>query len=512
MNLTNTTYFNGTKTPSSSSETTKLIKVVMYSLFILIGTIGNTLVIVILRDKKRRTVNDYFIFNLAASDLIFILLTHPIFLYELFEPVPRNAFYCKGIWPLMSISLFVSIFTMTCMALERCRAILHPFRTRTNPKNVIILLVCVWTGSVVSVLPLILVAEPSNQNLCNENWPTSDHRRAYTAALFVLQYGIPLFIILVAYIRIAFHITHTRVPRTSINQRGQLVRNQAKTENIQIIKSLAAIVLLFAICMLPNQIAWMIMDFGKDEHKHLSALFWEFSEAMIFLHSSLNPIVYGTLTQRFRRGYIRYIKFVICCCRSSMLDSSITDQSYDDVDVKTRGSIKPICLLNLKRGNTNPRNASTHGTRSNGVPLAAIVVQTSLSVRELNRIQPTEAFGRKYPENKNVNTDKSMVTNDLPSGSETLLSGSRAKSVTCFGSFPRNVSPTASTSNLIEVSPVEKRRVRLFSPTEKKAKSLSNDFTCLALEADDFQGNVYNYINPGMENDNEENWVQDTKL
>ena len=211
MNFSNVTDhavpLNDTNVSPSAGETLKLIKVVIYSLFLLIGTSGNTLVIIILRDKKRRTVNDYFIFSLAASDLTFILLTHPVFLYEQFKPIPRNRFYCKGIWPLMSISLFVSIFTMTCMALERCQAILHPFRRRTNLRNILILLGCVWIGSLLSVVPLILVAQPSNTTLCNENWPNSDYRKSYTAALFILQYVVPLLITLVAYIRIGFHIT-----------------------------------------------------------------------------------------------------------------------------------------------------------------------------------------------------------------------------------------------------------------------------------------------------------------
>lgn len=507
MNLPNITSgipnVNGS-TLSPAGEQFRVIKIVLYSLFLFIGTIGNTLVIAVLREKKRRTVNDYFIFNLAASDLIFIMLTHPIFLYEQFKTIPRNMFYCKGIWPLMSISLFVSIFTMTCMALERCRAVTHPFRKRTNSRNILFLLVCVWFGSILSILPLILVAEPSSGVLCNENWPNSNYRKSYTAVLFVLQYAVPLLIILVAYIRIGLHITSSRVPRTSVNHKGQLVRSQSRNENIQIIKSLAAIVFLFAVCMIPNQIAWMVMDFGKEEEKHLSEIFWEFSEVMIFLHSSLNPVVYGTLTHQFRRGYIKYIKLALCCYRPKVHESNNLDLSYEEVNGKTmqqsRNDFQTLSktadLFRVKQG----KKSFPYGMGFNATSCTADEPQRSVSFRTLNKIHNANTSQVGYSEDNIITT---QVDFDFPSKDEVKT--------------PGNSSPTISTLNLILDTPNESRKIGCV-PTGKlkpgrafRGKLLRRDNSVQKeTEMGCFQGNTY--INPGMGYEQDDGIVQETKL
>lgn len=101
--------------------------------------------------------------------------------------------------------------------------------------------------------------------------------------------------------------------RTSVNARGQVVRQKSRSENVQIIRTLAVIVILFMACMLPNQIAWMLFDFGGDSQQELSHAFWISAEALIFLHACVNPIVYGTLTGQFRQGYVQYLRYAFCC-------------------------------------------------------------------------------------------------------------------------------------------------------------------------------------------------------
>ena len=73
------------------------------------------------------------------------------------------------------------------------------------------------------------------------------------------------------------------------------------------------IVILFAVCILPIQIAWLISDFGSNEHKGVGNVLLRVADIAAYLHACVNPVVYGTITKYFGRQYMRYIKSIFHC-------------------------------------------------------------------------------------------------------------------------------------------------------------------------------------------------------
>ena len=314
----------GGSTSFTMTEVERNFKTVFYCCLFIIGSLGNFLVIVVVKGKRKRTINDYFISNLAVSDLTFLWFSLPVYTYELFRAFYKNVFYCKVIWPTMSVTLSVSVFTLTSMAVERCRGIINPLQPRIKLRATLVWIFLIWIGAFVTIVPLMVVTRSENV-MCIEEWPKFSHRQVYTAVLFALQYAIPLIVIAIAYLRITIRLVTSHAPmRTSVNSRGQVVRQKTRSENVQIIRTLAVIVILFMACMLPNQIAWMLFDFGGDSQKELSHAFWISAEALIFLHACVNPIAYGSLTGQFRQGYARYLRYVFRCrkARIASPDSS----------------------------------------------------------------------------------------------------------------------------------------------------------------------------------------------
>ncbi|XP_078369814.1 galanin receptor type 1-like [Oculina patagonica] len=312
---------------TSFSEAERNFKIVFYCCLFILGSLGNLMVIVVVKGKRKRTINDYFILNLAVSDLTFVWFSIPFYTYELFQTFYKNVFYCKIIWPMMSVTLSVSVFTLKSMAIERCRGIINPLQPRVKLKATLVWILFIWICAFVTMIPLIVVARPDSV-LCYEKWPKTQYRKAYTAVLFALQYASPLLVIAIAYFRIAICLITSRLPMlTSQNSRGQVIRHKTRSENVQIIRTLAVIVILFMACMLPNQIAWMLFDFGGDSHKELSRAFWTGAEALIYLHACVNPIVYGSLTRQFRRGYLLYFRYVFCCRKTSINYSTGTSEN-----------------------------------------------------------------------------------------------------------------------------------------------------------------------------------------
>ena len=312
--------------PTNLDEAERSFKIVFYCALFILGSLGNVLVIVVVKGKPKRTINDYFILNLATADLTFLWCSVPFFTYDLFKTFARNLFYCKFVWPLMSVTLSVSVFTLASMSVERCRGITNPFQPRITLKTNLIWVLLIWLAAFATLAPLMIVAKLGDVQ-CAEDWPHISLRKAYTAVLFGVQYVIPLLIITTAYLRITFCLMTSRLAmRTSMNSRGQIVRQKTRTENLQIIQTLAVIVFFFMACMLPNQIAWLLFDFGGESYKDLSKDFWTCAEALIFLHACVNPVVYGTLTQQFRKGYVRYVAFMFCC-RKTRLQPTATTQN-----------------------------------------------------------------------------------------------------------------------------------------------------------------------------------------
>lgn len=315
----NSSIDNDTERETRLDEAERNFKIIFYCCLFVFGSIGNFLVVVVVKEKRKRTINDYFILNLAIADLTFLWFSVPFYSYELFQSFTKNVFYCKVIWPIMSVTLSASIFTLTSMAVERCRGITNPLRPRIKLKATIVWIFLVWICAFVTILPLMIVAR-QEKDACVEDWPKNYFRQSYTAALFGMQYVIPLLIIAITYLRIALCLFRSRLPmRTSINSSGQVVRLKTRTENVHIIQTLAVIVILFMACMLPNQIAWMLFDFGGDSYNQLSHAFWTCAEALIYFHACVNPIVYGTLTRQFRRVYIRVFLNIFCCSRKSFM-------------------------------------------------------------------------------------------------------------------------------------------------------------------------------------------------
>ncbi|XP_022805344.1 galanin receptor type 1-like [Stylophora pistillata] len=299
----------------SLSEAERTFKVVFYCCLFIFGSLGNLLVILVVKRKlkNRRTINDYFILNLAVADLAFLWLSLPFYTYDLYHPFNKNLFYCKLIWPMMSVTLSVSVFTLTSMAIERCRGITNPLQPRIKLQATLIWIFLIWIFAFFTIVPLIIAAR-SGGVLCTEHWPKFAYRQAYTAVLFAFQYVLPLSIIAIAYLRITMRLITSRLPmRTSINSRGQVIRQKTRSENIQIIRTLAVIVTLFMACMLPNQIAWVLLDFGGASYTGLTKAFWTCAEALLFLHACVNPIAYGSLTGQFRHGYARLFRSIFCC-------------------------------------------------------------------------------------------------------------------------------------------------------------------------------------------------------
>ncbi|KAJ7354997.1 neuropeptide Y receptor [Desmophyllum pertusum] len=152
---------NASEATSGETPAFKAIKLSLYAIIFLISVIGNSLVcVVIARRRRMRTVTNFFVLNLAASDLAITCICIP-FDIPVQETVSLNRFW----------------------------AILYPLRNQMTKKHAVVVIVIIWVVCILLTVPYVMVLSLDNTTMaCNEYWPGTNYRKAYTASLFALQY------------------------------------------------------------------------------------------------------------------------------------------------------------------------------------------------------------------------------------------------------------------------------------------------------------------------------------
>ncbi|KFM59111.1 Neuromedin-U receptor 2, partial [Stegodyphus mimosarum] len=133
----------------------------VYAVILMTGVIGNICTcIVIARNRYMHTATNYYLFSLAVSDLLLLILGLPQELYQLWYKYPYifGEAFCilRGLTSEMSTN--ASILTITAFTVERYVAICHPFRAQTMshlPRAVKTIL-CIWTVAALCALPTAL--------------------------------------------------------------------------------------------------------------------------------------------------------------------------------------------------------------------------------------------------------------------------------------------------------------------------------------------------------------------
>ncbi|XP_027055025.1 gastrin/cholecystokinin type B receptor-like [Pocillopora damicornis] len=311
---------------SGESSAIKGIKLSLYAIIFLISVIGNTLVcVVIARRRRMRTVTNFFVLNLAASDLAITCICIPFDI-----PVQENhhkwlygKVLCKLLYPIQTMAVFSSIFTLTAVSLNRFWAIVYPLRKQMTKKHAFVVIVVTWVVCALLTVPYVVVLNLNETtNYCEENWPGIEYRKAYTASLFALQYLLPLCMITIAYLKIGLEL------RTCVNVKrrysvNSVLHNARRNEARKVVRMLIVVTLLFAICVLPNNVMWLWLDFGNGASY---SKFWDmvaFTNIILFANSAANPIAYTICHENFREEFKLYFT---CDPKifQSMAESTIT--------------------------------------------------------------------------------------------------------------------------------------------------------------------------------------------
>ncbi|XP_042329997.1 substance-P receptor isoform X2 [Sceloporus undulatus] len=203
---------------------------------------GNAVVIwIILAHRRMRTVTNFFLLNLAASEASLAALNTLVnFTYALHNHWYYGSLYCRfqNFFPVAA--LFASIYSMTAVALDR-----------------------------------------------------------YHCCVTLLNYVIPLIVIGYAYTVVGITLWASEIPGDSSDRYHEQVSAKRK-----VVKMMIVVVCTFAICWLPFNVYFLLQYFNIDwyQQKYIQqvylAILWLAMSSTMY-----NPIIYCCLNERFRMGF-----------------------------------------------------------------------------------------------------------------------------------------------------------------------------------------------------------------
>ncbi|XP_022794360.1 neuropeptide FF receptor 2-like [Stylophora pistillata] len=300
---------NTTVCGSLEDKSLKLVKILSYSLILIISLLGNTAIIAITaRNSRTLTTVNYLIANMAASDLLISIFAVPSQLSGhawLIDGVVGSVL-CKLVFFCQDISTAVSIQSLVVISIERYRAIAHPFRPAViTPKRCKLIIPLIWFAAVSLHGIYFYTARLESNNTtttCKFSWePTFDDRQTmelYVAVVLALVVFIPLCFIAFTYSRILWVLSKSE-------------DSMHRAENSKVFKNVCAIMIAFACCVLPINIFAILFYFvWKRETSCNIILFGVFSKLALYSNSAISPIISLVRFNRYRQGLKDILKIV----------------------------------------------------------------------------------------------------------------------------------------------------------------------------------------------------------
>lgn len=292
-------------------------KHVLYGLILTLSILGNAAVVYIIVQSRRRirkTSYVLLVLNLAICDAITPTISIPIdWVFEEYGyRWTLGAVLCKLLWPLQTMFSTSSALTLAMICYDRYRAVVHPFKarrvTKTHIKHCIFM---IHFTSCILVIPYIVVLDLKGDD-CDEHWPSpvTNYRKAYTLILFLVQYGIPLTLMVTLHSLVlktlygqSKHLTDGSTHLNASESTSSIefrISARKKMQNIHVTKMFVMVVMVFALSMFPNQVLWLWVDFGSGGKNEYFAIISAVCRLFTYSNSVLNPVIYGFYSRDLR--------------------------------------------------------------------------------------------------------------------------------------------------------------------------------------------------------------------
>ena len=306
------------------SETASRIGRTIYlSLVLAVSLVGNSLIVTIVYKTPtlRKPIN-YFIANMAISDLLYPIFWVPWHISELHTNSwliggKFGQALCKLLPFLGDVSTVVSIQNLILIAVDRFGAVVFPLRSPLiRSKLCPFFILATWIVAVVVNLPYSFafkVVEDSGEMWCCLEWEIAFGESLPFAKFIVAYYS--LFIYLPVMLLATLYSIILIKLKTQMHPGEQSANNQQQwnRRNRNVLQMSIAIILVFVFCVLPPSVIILISEYYWASSGNMPRSFDKYFHVTSYIfaaYCAANPIVCFISRSYYRRS----LKRLINCC------------------------------------------------------------------------------------------------------------------------------------------------------------------------------------------------------
>ncbi|XP_036608151.1 neurotensin receptor type 1 [Trichosurus vulpecula] len=319
----------------------KVLVTAVYLTLFVVGTVGNSVTAFTLVRKKslqnlQSTVH-YHLASLALSDLLILLLSMPIELYNFIwvhHPWAFGDAVCRGYYFLRDACTYATALNIASLSLERYMAICHPFKaksimSRSRTKKFIS---CIWFLSFLLAIPMLFTMGQHNAStdgdpnglICTTIVDTSTVKivmqvNAFISFLFPMVVISILNTIIADQLTIMFHQAAQQNQVCTIGGQQTMLSMSIEPSRVQALKHgvrvLRAVVIAFVVCWLPYHIRRLMFCYIPSDHwspflYDFYHYFYMLTNVLFYVSSTINPILYNLVSANFRQIFISTLAFL----------------------------------------------------------------------------------------------------------------------------------------------------------------------------------------------------------
>ncbi|KAI3351221.1 hypothetical protein L3Q82_005775 [Scortum barcoo] len=322
----------------SASFNSTALKVCMLCLLLpipIFAIAGNLFIMAaVARFQSLRTPTNAFVVSLAMADFLVAVLVMPFSLVRAIDSWRFGRCFCQAHFLLDVTLCTVSIFNLSCVALDRYLAVCDPlhYPARMSPRRVAMLLLLSW------ILPLVIssfcvslgmytqspLAGESNSTQQRSQTCLAMFHAPYAFATSVISFFIPMGFMLFAYGKIfkaaqrqvrCIHTINHHTSQLQMNPRTDSTRCfQAHVERYSLkkerkaFKTLGLILGVFLFCWFPFFCVNVVHPLKGFS---ISPLILEASIWLGYANSSVNPFLYTLFNKKYRHVFANMLECVL---------------------------------------------------------------------------------------------------------------------------------------------------------------------------------------------------------
>lgn len=308
--------------------------IVVLGVLFVVGILANgSLILLFIRVKSLRDINNAFISNLAIGDILYTTIFIPIKIFQVFYYMrPFGLQFCYFSMSINYISQYVSIFSLTALSILRFRAVVFPLLQPPRHRKFVMMTGClvIWVFSAFLASGAITKCEHFELTDCQnrtlrlhilKSWDVQF--QWYSVVQFVVLFIVPLIVISLLYGTMAYKLFCVNMPLGNSSGGSHINRSRQRLASIVLV-----LVVTFAVCWFPHHIYTMINQFQSAESPILSArgnhVFDTVQFILTMFSSVVNPFILYLTSSSFRNHLVN--TFCNCCesRRWMRVDTNIT--------------------------------------------------------------------------------------------------------------------------------------------------------------------------------------------